>query len=81
MSLQSGQKAERNKYKKCPTFSAEGLNGNLPYMTIKSKLGSLKFLIDTGPTHSITNPGIRNPKWKVPCNVTNIKTLQHTIKI
>lgn len=41
----------------------------------------MKFIIDTGATHSIINPGICHPKWFIHCEETNLKTLQHNIKL
>ncbi|XP_055836530.1 probable serine/threonine-protein kinase DDB_G0278845 [Episyrphus balteatus] len=42
----------------------------------------LKFIIDTGATHSIINPEICHPKWHIDLEEPlNLKTLSHNIKI
>lgn len=50
-------------------------------MIIQSNKNPLKFIVDTGATNSIINPGLCNPKWKIPCEPIHIKTLQHTIHV
>ena len=42
--------------------------------------GNLKFIVDTGATHSIINPGLCNPKWRVNSSPITLKTLQNTVK-
>lgn len=39
----------------------------------------LKFIIDTGATHSIVNPGLCNPKWKIKSGPLTLKTLQNHV--
>lgn len=40
----------------------------------------MKFIIDTGATHSIINPGLCNPKWKTKTGSLTLKTLQNLVK-
>lgn len=54
---------------------------NLPYITISTNLQPLKFILDTGATHSIVNPGLCDPKWKIPTDILQIRTLQHIINV
>lgn len=39
----------------------------------------LKFIVDTGATHSIVNPGICDPKWKIDSARIALKTLQNEV--
>lgn len=39
----------------------------------------MKFIVDTGATHSIVNPGVCNPKWKISSQAVTLKTLQTEI--
>lgn len=40
----------------------------------------LKFIIDTGATHSIVNPGFCNPKWRIKTDPLTLRTLQNQVK-
>lgn len=40
----------------------------------------LKFIIDTGATHSIVNPGLCDPKWKIKTGPLTLKTLQNRVE-
>lgn len=48
---------------------------------VKTKLGHLRLIVDTGATNSIINPGICHPKWIHQIKPLVIKTLQHQVTI
>lgn len=59
-----------------------GSSSELPYIIIDTPIRKLRFIIDTGATSSIVNPGICNPKWQIPIKKPiEIKTIDNMIKI
>lgn len=58
------------------------LKHKLPHIVVKSKTIPLRFIIDTGATHSVINPNLCHPKWYTKLKEPlQLKTLNHVVNI